>query len=174
MASVAQSMVCSIERKKAFTSSAQMAPSKLHGIEYLAIGRGALDAATRLIRAKERAEAVNWGIRDPSHRTCKRFQKSRYGRGRGLKIGADAVPFDGERRCAEICVGARIRSQKASDFLASGQNPAIYRAISHGNLAQKAVRWQPGRQARLLTRFRQEQPENSYDGTTRFFHAPAA
>jgi hypothetical protein len=41
MASLAQSIVCSVERKKAFTSSVQMAPSKLHGIEYLAIGRRA-------------------------------------------------------------------------------------------------------------------------------------
>ena len=45
-------------------------------------------------------------------------------------------------------------------FLASGWNPAIYRAISHGNMAQKAVRWQPGHKARLLTRFRRNQPEN--------------
>src|ERR1700735_3113645 len=45
-------------------------------------------------------------------------------------------------------------------FLASAGNPAIYRAISHGNMAQKAVRWQPGHKARLLTRFRRNQPEN--------------
>ena len=45
-------------------------------------------------------------------------------------------------------------------FLASGEIPAIYRAISHGNLAAEAVRWQPGRKARLLTRFRRNQPEN--------------
>src|SRR6202140_2747545 len=46
------------------------------------------------------------------------------------------------------------------DCLASCGNPAIYRAISHGNMAQKAVRWQPGHKARLLTRFRRNQPEN--------------
>jgi small subunit ribosomal protein S2 len=33
-------------------------------------------------------------------------------------------------------------------------------AISHGNMAQQAVRWQPGHKARLLTRFRRNQPEN--------------
>jgi hypothetical protein len=51
-------------------------------------------------------------------------------------------------------------ARKTPDFLASRENPAIYRAISHGNMAQKAVRWQPGRKARLLTRFRRNQPEN--------------
>src|SRR6202158_3266523 len=50
--------------------------------------------------------------------------------------------------------------EKRPYFLASRQNPAIYRAISHGNMAQKAVRWQPGHKARLLTRFRRNQPEN--------------
>src|SRR5579859_7088176 len=49
---------------------------------------------------------------------------------------------------------------KAPYFLASRENPAIYRAISHGNMAHKAVRWQPGHKARLLTRFRRNQPEN--------------
>src|SRR5260370_35104840 len=55
---------------------------------------------------------------------------------------------------------AALAGQNCPDFLASGQNPAIYRAISHGNMAQKAVRWQPGHKARLLTRFRRNQPEN--------------
>ena len=64
--------------------------------------------------------------------------------------------------------------EKAPDFLASRENPAIYRGISHGNMAQKAVRWQPGHKARLLTRFRRNQPENLNNGTTRFFYAPAA
>jgi hypothetical protein len=50
--------------------------------------------------------------------------------------------------------------QNRPNFLAYAENPAIYRAISHGNMAQKAVRWQPGRKARLLTRFRRNQPEN--------------
>jgi hypothetical protein len=50
--------------------------------------------------------------------------------------------------------------RRGPDFLASAGNPAIYRAISHGNMAQKAVRWQPGHKARLLTRFRRNQPEN--------------
>jgi hypothetical protein len=59
-------------------------------------------------------------------------------------------------------------------FLASGWNPAIHRAISHGNMAQKAVRWQPGHKARLLTRFRRNQPENYHYGATRFFYASAA
>jgi len=36
-------------------------------------------------------------------------------------------------------------TQKRPDFLASCENTAIYRAISHGNMAHKAVRWQPGR-----------------------------
>src|SRR5580700_3770304 len=53
-----------------------------------------------------------------------------------------------------------LRRPKARDFLASAGNPAIYRAISHGNMARKAVRWQPGHKARLLTRFRRNQPEN--------------
>src|SRR5207244_8857642 len=59
-------------------------------------------------------------------------------------------------------------------FLASGWNPAIHRAISHGNMAQKAVRWQPGHKARLLTRFRRNQPENHHYVATRFFYASAA
>ena len=50
---------------------------------------------------------------------------------------------------------------KGPYFLASGRNRAIHRAISHGNMAHKAVRWQPGpTRLRLLTRFRRNQPEN--------------
>ena len=50
---------------------------------------------------------------------------------------------------------------KGPYFLASGRNRAIQRAISHGSMAHKAVRWQPGRQRSvLLTRFRRNQPEN--------------
>jgi len=50
---------------------------------------------------------------------------------------------------------------KGPYFLASGRNRAIHRAISHGSMAHKAVRWQPGRQRSvLLTRFRRNQPEN--------------
>src|SRR3984893_13393526 len=64
--------------------------------------------------------------------------------------------------------------EKRPNFLASRQNPAIYRAISHGNMAQKAVRWQPGHKARLLTRFRRNQPENFYYGASRFLYASAA
>src|SRR5260221_8992009 len=41
---------------------------------------------------------------------------------------------------------AALAGQNCPNFLASGENPAIYRAISHGNMAQKAVRWQPGRE----------------------------
>jgi hypothetical protein len=59
-------------------------------------------------------------------------------------------------------------------FLASGWNPAIQPAISHGNMAQKAVRWQPGHKARLLTRFRRNQPENHHYVATRFFYASVA
>jgi hypothetical protein len=59
-------------------------------------------------------------------------------------------------------------------FLASGWNPAIQRSISHGNMAQKAVRWQPGHKARLLTRFRRNQPENHHYVATRFFYASVA
>src|SRR5882757_4609747 len=64
--------------------------------------------------------------------------------------------------------------QNRPDFLASCGNPAIYRAISHGNMAQKAVRWQPGHKARLLTRFRRNQPENFHYGASRFLYASAA
>ena len=35
-------------------------------------------------------------------------------------------------------------------------NTAIYRAISHGNMAQKAVRWQPGRQGSFAHTFPEE------------------
>jgi site-specific DNA recombinase len=74
-----------------------------------------------------------------------------------LRRVSNACPPDASpRRPGFVSSGAR----KAPDFLASGENPAIYRAISHGNMAQKAVRWQPGRKARLLTRFRRNQPEN--------------
>src|SRR6266566_6385995 len=46
--------------------------------------------------------------------------------------------------------------KKGPDFLASRENPAIYRAISHGNMAQKAVRWQPGREGSLAHTFPEE------------------
>src|SRR5260370_3022212 len=42
---------------------------------------------------------------------------------------------------------AALAGQNCPDFLASGENPAIYRAISHGNMGQKAVRWQPSGEA---------------------------
>src|SRR3984957_14608096 len=45
---------------------------------------------------------------------------------------------------------------KRPDFLASRENPAIYRAISHGNMAQKAVRWQPGRKGSFAHTFPEE------------------
>src|SRR5476651_1661733 len=58
-------------------------------------------------------------------------------------------------------------------FLASAGNPAIYRAISHGNMAQKAVRWHPGRKARVAHTF-PEEPTGELDyGASRFFYASA-
>jgi hypothetical protein len=71
----------------------------------------------------------------------------------------------------DLIAGGR---QKGLDFLASGENPAIYRAISHGNMAQKAVRWQPGREGSFAHTF-PEEPTGELDyGVTRFFHASAA
>src|SRR6266436_4080488 len=49
-----------------------------------------------------------------------------------------------------------LAGQNCPDFLASGENPAIYRAISHGNMAQKAVRWQPGREGSFAHTFPEE------------------
>src|SRR6266852_2634560 len=74
--------------------------------------------------------------------------------------------------------GGRICSpagdRKRPDFLASGENPAIYRAISHGNMAQKAVRWQPGREGPFAHTFPEEPTGELNYGATRFFYASAA
>jgi len=64
--------------------------------------------------------------------------------------------------------------QKGPDFLASGENPAIYRAISHGNMAQKAVRWQPGREGSFAHTFPEEPTGEPDYGASRFFYASAA
>src|SRR5215218_7465105 len=51
----------------------------------------------------------------------------------------------------------------------------LYTAPSHTEAwLSKAVRWRPGHKARLLTRFRRNQPENDHYGATRFFYASAA
>src|SRR6478609_6988993 len=51
----------------------------------------------------------------------------------------------------------------------------LYTAPSHTETwLSQAVRWQPGHKARLLTRFRRNQPENYHYVATRFFYASAA
>src|SRR5437879_11403275 len=51
----------------------------------------------------------------------------------------------------------------------------LYTAPSHTEAwLSKAVRWQPGHKARLLTRFRRNQPEKYHYGVTRFLYASAA
>src|SRR6202051_990033 len=62
---------------------------------------------------------------------------------------------------------------KTAQFPCFSRKCRYIAAISHGNMAQKAVRWQPGHKARLLTRFRRNQPENLNDVATRFLYAPA-
>jgi hypothetical protein len=59
-------------------------------------------------------------------------------------------------------------------FLASGENSAISRSISHGNMAQKAVRWQPGREGSFAHTFPEEPTGEPNHGATRFFYASAA
>src|SRR5258708_21432002 len=71
------------------------------------------------------------------------------------------MKFEPFPRICRLGRGATVKpAQNRPYFLASCRNPAIYRAISHGNMAQKAVRWQPGHKARVLTRLRRNQPEN--------------
>src|SRR6266403_5490475 len=67
---------------------------------------------------------------------------------------SNAPPNDGFAGCNPGL--DRRGRQKGPDFLASGENPAIYRAISHGNMAQKAVRWQPGRKGPSAHTFPEE------------------
>jgi len=173
MASLAQSIVCSVERKKAFTSSVQMAPSKLHGIEYLAIGRRALDAATLIIGLRHAQRQSIGEFATQVTELVSDFKSRDMGAERGIKIGADALRSANEdvpKSASELGFGAKkprisLRLAKIPLYTAPSHTETWLKRPSGGNRAVRLVC------SHVSAR---NQPENSYDGTTRFFHAPAA
>ena len=59
-------------------------------------------------------------------------------------VGPGSTWVDSQDRKLPTAFEAEKAPKNRPEFLASRENPAIYRAISHGNLAEEAVRWHPG------------------------------